>query len=269
MNKKIPPLIFPDENTEEYQQKSREIFMRRQQKFLDDPNCITYWLPKIEPHVPTPKTEIVPLYLDYERDHELYSVLDGKAPPKWFYSWIEDLKRAALRVSETGPWFLRTGTFSAKHEWDKTCCVTHLDNLADHVLHIFMMSQVVDLLGLAYNVWAVREWLHGPIQSIYGPWNNMPVRREFRGFGEDGNVLCVHPYWPPNVFEGRGEPIPDLTEMNRLGGDVDAIHSLIQRVSQQVPGEWSIDCLWTYSGWYVTDMARAETSYHWEGCERV
>jgi hypothetical protein len=57
--------------------------------------------------------------------------------------------------------------------------------------------------------------------------------------------------------------------MNRLGDDKKAIRNLVSDVTRQIEGEWSVDCLWTDRGWYVTDMAVAATSYHWPACNRL
>ena len=31
-------------------------------------------------------------------------------------------------------------------------------------------------------------------------------------------------------------------------------------------GRWSVDALETERGWYITDLAQAHVSHHWEGC---
>ena len=31
-------------------------------------------------------------------------------------------------------------------------------------------------------------------------------------------------------------------------------------------GRWSVDVLETERGWFITDMAQAHVSHHWEGC---
>lgn len=262
MTKQVPFEMPPEEEL-------AESWARRLADHKADPNCITYWWPRIAPYVPTPRTEIVPMELTRDQDKELWHVMDGQPMPDWWNDWIDGLRDAALRVSSDGPWFLRTGVFSGKHRWGKCCAVADLDKLSSHVFNIFEMSQLVDIMGLPYHVWAIREWLPGPHLLIYEPWEGMPVRREFRAFAEAGEVRCIHPYWPPEAFDTKIYESPEFEAMNALGDDEDAVRALVSRASEQVKGEWSVDCLWTYRGWYVTDMAVAQKSYHWPECERL
>ena len=80
----------------------------------------------------------------------------------------------------------------------------------------------------------------------------MPIRREFRAFGEAGKVLCIHPYWPPEALDETVAAMPEYQAMNRLNNDVEAVEDLVARASECVEGEWSIDCLWTARDWRVT-----------------
>lgn len=260
--KKIPELQMPTDK------EIAENWNRRRLKNKADPNCITHWWPRIKGHVPTPCTEIVPLKLTHEKDKELWEVLDGKPPPDWWEGWVGILRGAARDISTTGPWFLRTGVFSGKHNWRRCCAVTDLGLIGKHALAIFYESQCVDALGLPYHVWAVREWLPGPAIMEYERYEGMPVRREFRAFAENGEVLCIHPYWPPDSFDAETAAMPGLQAMNELGKDEAAIIKMVSIASMQVQGEWSIDCLSTDNGWYVTDMALANQSYHWQPCQR-
>lgn len=252
--------------SEEEQKRNWE---RRMARHRQDPNCITHWLPRIQNAVPTPRTEIVPLELDFEKDRELWAVLDGKPLPGWWAEWIEQLRAAALRISPSGPWFLRTGVFSGKHDWSRCCAVTDLDRLTGHVLNLFEFSQIVDSAGLPYHIWAVREWLPGPVLTEYARYSGMPVRREFRAFAENGKVLCVHPYWPADALDETVTARPEFAAMNTLGEDEEVVRTLAAEASRHVEGAWSVDCLWTDRGWYVTDMAVAHQSYHWPDCEHA
>ena len=258
--------IFPPMPSEE---ERAEMWKKRQERHRADLNCITFWYPKIPEHVPTPRTEIVRLDLTREQDCELWAVLDGGPPPSWLDGWIDELRKAALRISSDGPWFLRTGVFSGKHNWRNTCAVTDLTRLSSHVLSLFEFSQIVDLFGLPYHVWAIREWLPGPSVTEYEPFSGMPLRREFRAFAENGIVKCIHPYWPPEALDETVIAMPEFQSMNELGDSEDDVRWLASHASAKVEGEWSIDCLWTDRGWYITDMAVAATSYHWPECERL
>lgn len=254
----LPPMPSEEELAERW--------TRRLENHRKDPNCITHWLPRIQGAVPTPRTEIVPLDLDHQKDSELWAVLDGDPVPSWWMEWVETLRTAALCISLQGPWFLRSGVFSGKHSWNQCCAVTDLNRLSNHVLNIFEMSQIVDPAGLAYYIWAVREWLPGPALVEYERYCNMPVRREFRAFARNGKVLCIHPYWPPDALDESVTSRREFMAMSELGADEEAVRALAAEASRHVEGTWSIDCLWTDRGWYVTDMAVGHQSYHWPDC---
>lgn len=94
----------------------------------------------------------------------------------------------------------------------------------------------------------------------------MPACREFRFFVNDAEIECWHPYWPEEALEqgGAGECYEALCEVEDQG----PLRKLARAAGFAVGGRWSVDILETERGWYVTDMAEADRSYHWEGCER-
>jgi hypothetical protein len=93
----------------------------------------------------------------------------------------------------------------------------------------------------------------------------MPLCREFRFFVADGEVRCSHPYWPTEAIE-QGGASPALSVELARPENYGAAAELAQRVSRAIEGAWSVDILETKRGWFVTDMAEAEKSFHWEGC---
>jgi hypothetical protein len=114
-------------------------------------------------------------------------------------------------------------------------------------------------------------------------YGGMPLVREYRAFVEGGQILCTHPYWPKkSIFEGLAEPEkgqPDYRlsetetlffQMNQQGLPPEA-QQLLQSVAGVFAGDgaWSVDVLETQRGWFVTDMAEAARSYHWDGCPMI
>jgi hypothetical protein len=49
-------------------------------------------------------------------------------------------------------------------------------------------------------------------------------------------------------------------------GSENELVALAEKAGAAVGGSWSIDILETEKGWYVTDMAEAYKSFHWEDC---
>ena len=226
-------------------------------------NCLSYWFPRIEAAgLPVPRTLIVRTSLD------LSEILDGEEPTGWA-KLIRDLREA---INEIGlPCFLRTGQTSNKHDWTRSCFLTDMTLLGQHVYKLIEFSACCDIIGLPTNVWAVRELIQ--TKPLFTAFRGFPVTREFRVFAEDGRVHCVHPYFPANSIEG-GYP-SDLDWRAKLEAasqmDTDPLARLCwlaMRASRALPGAWSIDLLEDAHGsWWITDAADAGCSFHWQGCE--
>ena len=243
-----------------------------------DRNCLSFWFSKIEDGgLPVPKTEIVPA------PPGIGAVLDGLEPVGWA-GFVAELRLAANHVGDF-PIFLRTGLASGKHRWERTCFVQSHEFLGRHVVALVEFSAMADLMGLPCDVWAVREMLPTTPVLTLPAYGNMPLCREFRCFVRDGDVLCVHPYWPWRAVE-RGfqyvtsedpwteEPVHDVPPGVRdtwrnlcvRGKHECEIRSLASRAGTAVGGEWSVDVLETERGWVVIDMAEASRSWHWPDC---
>ena len=235
--------------------------------FAEDRNCLSWWFPKLlAAGLPVPQTRIVRIpVVSVQRDLLMpFDGLEFRGPAK---TWLGVL---TLAVEEIGlPCFLRTGHTSNKHEWTRTCYLESLDEMIGHVLALIEFSEIADMVGLSWNVWAVRELLPTkPVATIY---RGMPLCREFRCFVDGNKLLCRHPYWPPDaIAQGlHGETLPkdryanleDTTAKERA-----EIAELAKAAGKACGGRWSVDVLDTDRGWYVTDMARMERSYHWPGC---
>lgn len=219
-------------------------------------NCLSYWFPKIMDLVPVPKTEIIHTSVNL-----IETVTQPDVMPKGFDDFIKQLGDACDEMGY--PCFLRTGHTSGKFEWRDTCFVASREVLPAHVAALVEYSECVDLIGLPYHVWAVRELL--PTRSYGTAFRGMPVCKEFRVFVEGPQVRCWHPYWPENSFKGN---LPaEYNELCKLEEeDQRIVLDMASKVGYMMNNQWSVDVLLTDRGWYVTDMARAESSWHWPEC---
>lgn len=235
-----------------------------------DKTSMTYWFPLLEAAgLPVPRTKSVTMPPELCRS--ILMVLYGEKPdldPRE-HPFIAELRSA---VDEIGtPCFLRTEMTSAKHSWDKSCFVADADSLIKHVYAIAEFSECADFCGLPYKTWFVRELLPSIKFGVCPRYDNMPVAREFRFFVEGGAIQCFHPYWPLEALRDGGWKGSDSKyfELCRPGADEEEIRALAVKVSNAIEGAWSVDLLQTKKGWYVTDMAEAHKSYHWEGCRKT
>ncbi len=238
-----------------------------------DKNCLSYWFPLIEvAGLPVPETRIVRAGMD------LTPMLDGQTV-KGVSGFLDELAKAA---DEFGyPVFLRTGHGSGKHDWSRTCYVTAPGQLGQHVYNLVEWSCTVDIAGLPTNVWAVREML--PTTPFFTAFRGMPICREFRVFVDGPEIVCVHPYWPrealvegfPSRAVHRGQHFRDLPEdFAKLYESLCVlpryararVAEMASRAGEYLGGKWSVDLIETERGWYLTDMAEAHRSFHWDGC---
>lgn len=235
---------------------------------MNDKTSMTYWFPLLEAAgLPVPKTIMVAMPPDVCRN--VLMVLYGEKPesdPREHICFSE-LKLAVEKIGT--PCFLRTAMTSAKHSWEDSCFLSRVGDLVKHVYAIAEFSECADFCGLPYDTWFVRELLPSIKFGVCPHYSNMPVAREFRFFVEDGKVRCFHPYWPLEALEDggwTGSKI-DYDVMCDPTGSFQAMNDLALRVSAAIEGAWSVDLLQTERGWFVTDMAEAEKSFHWEGCK--
>lgn len=239
---------------------------------------MSFWYPILQDcHlVRTPKTEIIKTGVN------LGHLLDGEIPYN-FAGFLDDIHAAARRISEDGPWFLRTGMLSGKHDWPETCYVPTIDAFASHIGNLVEASALCDMMGRPFNVWAVREYI--PMVTAFTAFHGLPVNKERRYFieggTEDHEVICHHHYWPQEAIEDtsnefcrsyapKDDPLwkEKLAELNTEDeGEITYLSGLSRAVSYRFEGAWSLDWSLAQTGeWVAIDMAVAEESYHWPDC---
>lgn len=237
-----------------------------------DRNCISYWFPRLcSADVNRPRTEILRLSRTENSDLQGLAycavhpdpVVDPYAPVLSF------LRDAADKFGL--PLFLRTGHGSGKHDWEHTCCLRSLDRAKENIWSLVQWCGEVDMLGLPTDVWAAREML--PVKPFFHclGYGGMPVVTEWRFFARDGRIQCVHPYWPTDALEQGRPSAPDwrdaLVYLHRPPPP-EAVDQAV-RAARAFEGYWSIDVLESTAGFFVTDMAEGDRSFHWPGCEAV
>ena len=238
----------------------------------EDHTALSWWFPKIEAAgVPVPRTKIIQMPPDAQRS--LWECFGGEPGTGDEKAFLDDLKAAATAMGF--PCFLRTDHTSDKHSWENTCFLKAADDVPQHVYNLAESSEIMGgiggIVGLPWDVWVVREFLPTMPLGVCPVYGNMPLCREFRFFVDDGKVICKHPYWPREALEQGGvdEEQIDLMVLELSShekADGEKLRLLAEKTGQAVPGAWSIDILETRNGWYVTDLAEAHKSFHWDDC---
>lgn len=232
-----------------------------------DKTALSYWFPKlVAAGLPVPRTIIVEATSDECLD--IGAGIWGEEGDGSAVAFLARLKQAADSIGY--PCFLRTDHTSNKHQWEKTCFLQRSSDLVNHVAALAEFSEICDFIGLPYRNWVVREYLPIIPFGSCPRYGNMPVCREFRFFVDNSNIRCIHPYWPMQALKDGGVGTDlDYGALCEFGGDADKLKALAVAAGHAVGGSWSIDILETLRGWYVTDMAEAKKSFHWEGCPHV
>jgi hypothetical protein len=230
-----------------------------------DRTALSYWFPKVlAAGLPVPKTNIIQMSDDAHRTIAVH-LWGEDADPSPVAAFVETLKATAAGFGL--PFFLRTDHTSGKHDWDRACFVADPNELTTHVYTIAEYSELAGLIGMPWRKWVVREMLPTKPVGFCPVYRNMPVCKEFRFFVDGEKIECFHPYWPRHALRQGGcelssEEYAELCDP----GDVGELSRIASRAGGAVGGRWSVDLLETERGWFLTDMAEADKSFHWDGC---
>ena len=232
-----------------------------------DRTCLSWWFPKlVEAELPVPITRFIAFGTTKEVQA---TVVDGEHSE--LLCGIAGVLESLVDASGIGyPYFLRTGHFSGKHQWEKCCFVDRDSRLIDNIRNLANFEALAGVsCANPSSVWVVREML--PTKPIITCTNygNFPVAREIRVFVDGPDIAYLVPYWPEGAIE---EGVP--AESNWRGrmadlmlfsdDDLNKVLELASKAGAAVGGRWSVDILDTERGWFITDMAVAEMSYGYD-----
>lgn len=243
-----------------------KMFHQEVDEELEAKNNIAYWFPILQRiRMRVPKTILV-----HTGGVDLLPLTDGEFPEDYMFFH----RRLLEAIKEVGfPCFLRTGLTSDKHSWKDTCYITADSKLNQHVARLVEASCMANIAGNPWDtsIWAVRKLI--PTKPLFSAFvGKMPIAKERRIFIKDGKVLCNHPYWPSEVFEGQLDKDVYHAAMAELlfipPEDLKELNEMASYIARFFTGFWSVDFLQAADGkWWCTDMAVGERSYHWQLCE--
>lgn len=235
-----------------------------------NPNSSHVWLPGLEAAgLPTPRTIVIPY-----SHASIMPIFDGGECPA-FDKLVDEV---AFAVGEIGiPAFIRTDLGSAKHSGLKGIQV--LDGtIAEGPQSVgWVLSRLLEDQEIKFwleregpTAILVREWL--TLKASFTAFHGLPISNERRLFATPEKVLCQHHYWPAGAFEDGHEPaIENWRELLQAIHDQPVPEELsilaVKAAAAAGGGTWSVDICQDVTGKYwITDMAVASDSYHWDGC---
>jgi hypothetical protein len=223
-------------------------------------SCLSYWYTLLlDAGVPMPRT-----YFTKVNGDEMIPKEDWSVPDTETYLELKTMI-AKMACQVKYPCFLKTGHFSGKHSWEKTCFLKRKKDIDSHVAHLIMES--LFMANLPIDVWVIREML--PVKPLYKctAYNNMPVVKEFRAFVRGGHCKYIIPYWPKGALKD-GKPSDPGWELDYeqdmfFSSEEEhlEVEGLAEKASEALPGAWSVDMISTGNGYYVTDCAEARKSH--------
>ena len=229
-------------------------------------NSALLWFPKIESvGLPVPRTIFVPY-----SHHDCLSIFDG--------DWSAEFDRLVIAVREACgkigyPTFIRSDLTSAKHCGPSAYKIVSAGEVAtplsrtieDNEMKLWMQPRG----PLAIMV---RQFLVLP--APFTAFGGLPISREWRLFADAERVICWHPYWPAEALENYGDRLPadwheQLALMHREPGELPDLKAMaVQAARACGGGAWSVDFCQDDTGkFWLLDMAVAQDSYHWPGCQ--
>lgn len=242
-----------------------------QKRYIDnknDRNNLSFWYPKIkclEDVFIIPKTIIFSIPIDIYKilSKDLWSKEDDEAVDK-FVSII-DLQ---------GNYFVKSGTFSGKFDFDNCCRCNNIKNIKNNIRRIFYTSNLVGC-PLSPEI-VIREFINTEYDrpKIY---NGLKLNTEFRIFYDfDKNqLLKIINYWDKEtmirgIYDDNDKQT-FLSVIDNIEDDFEKESSYLEKLCKShfsningLNGQWSIDFMLIKEHTFaLIDMALAETSYYY------
>lgn len=232
-----------------------------------NPNSALLWLPVIEAAgLPTPKTIVVPY-----SHRDILPIFDGQ-PAAEAHRLANAVHEAATKIGY--PVFLRTDLSSAKHGGRKAWCAgdeTEVGRAVYDTLEYNEMAHWMEPNGQP-RAFLVRQFLDLP--APFTAFHGLPISNEWRFFADENVLICAHPYWPEEALEEHLDAeVANWRELLRasiglLPGEAATLGQMaVDAATACGGGRWSVDFAKDREGkWWLLDMARMESSWHWPGC---
>lgn len=267
--------MFKIPSPEEMEQMMRETYERN----MDTPENFSLWYADLSRAIDSSNTGFTyPKSFFVIFKYELMNWLRGDKYTEEGLEEFNDLIINMLKpldwIREGNKFFIKSGTYSNKFDYSKSCELSKLDNIGKQFQYIFYDSMIKG--ADSTNELVIREYIETDMdEKIY---NGMPLRTEFRVFvdikGEDSELIDVVNYWHPELMNKYlfGEDLETykraekrlVSEFNNnkshVADNVLEIAKNIDTNAKVLHGKWSIDVMLEGDKFYVIDCARMNRS---------
>lgn len=240
------------------------------QDLRNNPNSMSYWLPKFENKgFNIPETIIIPLteeWLDW-------LISDSYKPEKIkeFTEWING-KIEISGFNTNRELFMKTGNFSNKFVF-KFPHLKNTENIGEQFLNVFYGGMCVGC-EICPEI-CVREFIHTDYEreSIY---QGMKLNTEFRVFYDfdKKKIVGMFNYWDRDTMQKNLYDEGDLESFNicidDIENDFDYLKSILadtifeKMKTVELNGVWSVDFMWDGHKFWLIDAAIGRQSYYFD-----
>lgn len=256
----LSSLVLPSEEDLE------KLAKKRRKDLKNNINCMSNWYPLIKDlDINIPKTKLIHFPLE-EYEQDCFNLFDGGNLSSKLKKFENKLIEEASNFGT--PLFMKSGTFSSKHDWENTCFVKDNNKIFSQWLNIIYNSLMMGASSSHYIV--LREFIDTK-KELYA-FNNLPITKERRYFFEKDKVTKHHPYWPPKSLENQNTNLTDwkdlLDKINKESlSEILLLKEkslLVGKKLSKLHDNWSIDWLEDKNGnWWLIDVAVMEKSFIW------
>lgn len=231
---------------------------------IANPNCMSYWYPRIlvmrgsKEEVLMPETDMFAFDADALGKHWERGTLADTDIVEFFMQYCGQGETA----------FLRNGHTSGKHDWENACYLPGditKEELARHIHNIFEFS-LMHSIGRS-NYWAIRKYILPELIATSA--SGMPLAAEYRFFVRNGEIVHSQPYWCPGNVDTQVTLDQLKSAYLILDKMIEEPATIAARVGRQLCleySDWSVDMMLGKDGkWYFIDAALAVQSFKWSG----
>ena len=217
-----------------------------------DNNSFTQWFKTAKKIAKVPATVTIPVPMS------LYDLVKWQGYPLCYTTF----KRHIEKISDDFGYsfFLRTDYKIHEHNYEGACFIQNKGELIEHITELIKHSFIRDI---PYTAFVFQKLIDANAAWYVKQYGNMPVRREFYIFIEDGKINYIQPYWLPklvSILDEKPDNWQELLEtVNTLTyDDVKELQDTSLAICKNLRGNWAFHYLAGKDGWYLINMSLAD-----------